>query len=331
MKVGRNVPCPCGSGKKYKKCCMVANASTPTQEMKEDIHNLIGGRDFESLEELQSVLDTHNAMTNHAPSEDFHGLSADQMYRFLHLPFESPELITFPWKLTTEPDSKAAFLLSQLLAGIGEQGTKLTATGNLGRKFCQDVGARYYERYPDNHFSAKLKITSETMLEPLNTIRLTAQCAGLLRKYKGKMLLTKKCKKALAGGDLKELYPMLFQGYCQKFNWGYRDGYEEIHIIQQSFAFLLFILGKYGDTWRAATFYSDIFQNAFPIAIEDVSASPYSEPEETLQTCFILRSLNRFVDFFGLVELERTSTDPLKEQSQIRATALLDEMVQFSC
>ena len=26
QKVGRNDPCPCGSGKKYKKCCMLKNA-----------------------------------------------------------------------------------------------------------------------------------------------------------------------------------------------------------------------------------------------------------------------------------------------------------------
>jgi uncharacterized protein YchJ len=27
-KVGRNDPCPCGSGKKFKKCCGAANASS---------------------------------------------------------------------------------------------------------------------------------------------------------------------------------------------------------------------------------------------------------------------------------------------------------------
>ncbi len=29
MKIGRNDPCPCGSGKKYKKCCL--NAASPTE------------------------------------------------------------------------------------------------------------------------------------------------------------------------------------------------------------------------------------------------------------------------------------------------------------
>ena len=35
MKVGRNEPCPCGSGKKYKKCCLAKDeairATTPPQ------------------------------------------------------------------------------------------------------------------------------------------------------------------------------------------------------------------------------------------------------------------------------------------------------------
>jgi hypothetical protein len=28
MKTGRNDPCPCGSGKKYNKCCMLKKAAT---------------------------------------------------------------------------------------------------------------------------------------------------------------------------------------------------------------------------------------------------------------------------------------------------------------
>lgn len=30
MKIGRNEPCPCGSGKKYKKCCLLTKAQAPT-------------------------------------------------------------------------------------------------------------------------------------------------------------------------------------------------------------------------------------------------------------------------------------------------------------
>jgi len=310
---------------------MDTDSTSPLQNMKEDIHNLLGSREFESMEEVQDVLDTYGAQANYAPSEDFHGLSADQMYRFLHRPFESAELITFPQQLKTMPESKAAYLLSHLIEGIGEKGIKLTATGNLGRKFCQKVGANYFERYPDKHFAANLKINSERDMKPLNTIRLSAHTAGLIRKYKGRIVLTKKCRKALDNGDIQELYPLLFKGYCQKFNWAYRDGYEELYIIQQSFPFLLFLLNKYGSNWRPASFYSDIFLNAFPMALEEISPSSYMEPEESLQNCFILRSLRRFADFFGIAELERTSTDPLKERFRIRKSPLFDEMVRLHC
>ncbi len=33
-KIGRNDPCPCGSGKKYKQCCLTKAASTETPKLK---------------------------------------------------------------------------------------------------------------------------------------------------------------------------------------------------------------------------------------------------------------------------------------------------------
>jgi len=42
--VGRNDPCPCGSGKKYKKCCMLKNAVSITALLEKDaaaLHNRI--------------------------------------------------------------------------------------------------------------------------------------------------------------------------------------------------------------------------------------------------------------------------------------------------
>lgn len=32
MKTGRNEPCPCGSGRKYKHCCLKKKAATPTAQ-----------------------------------------------------------------------------------------------------------------------------------------------------------------------------------------------------------------------------------------------------------------------------------------------------------
>ncbi len=328
MKTGRNDPCPCGSGKKYKKCCASKQASSVLQDMKEDIHNLIGGQSFGSMEELQAVLDRYSLRANSSPMDDFHGLSPEQMHRFLHMPFESPELVTFPPVLQMEPESKASFILSMLIEGIGENGIKLTARGNLGQKFSRQASREYYARYSDS-FLANLSVRSETNFEPLHAIRLTAQLAGLVRKYKGRLLLTKKCKKALKSHGLRELYPQLLHAYIQKFNWGYRDAFQEIAFLQQSFLFTLYLLHKYGNTWRSATFYSDNYLRAFPMILQEIEPKPYEPPEDTLQHCYILRTLQRFAGFFGLADLEQVSENPLIREYRVRSTGLLNEIVQW--
>ncbi len=308
---------------------MDKQSERPMQDMHQEIHNLIGGRNFGSMEELQAVLSEFSRQKNTAPIKDFHGLSSEQMHRFLHFPFESPNLVSFPDRLPVEPRGNAAFLLSMLVEGIGEKGLKLTARGNLGQKFCREAAARYRQKYPDTVFLANVDIRTETNFEALHVIRLSAQLGGLVRKYKGRVMLTKKCRKALDHGGIKALYPHLFNSYCQKLNWAYRDGFDDIGIIQHSFLFTLYLLHKYGDTWRPSVFYADNFRQAFPMALQEVQPTFYAEPEKTLQQCYILRTLNRFAGFFGLAEIEQVSEEPIDRGYRIRSSGLLDQMVQF--
>ena len=63
MSIGRNDPCPCGSGKKYKKCCLDTGANTatnPTQSAwvdQEGIHVVQAGVSptAEELAEMASI------------------------------------------------------------------------------------------------------------------------------------------------------------------------------------------------------------------------------------------------------------------------------------
>jgi hypothetical protein len=36
MKIGRNAPCPCGSGKKYKKCCLKLEEQRAAEERQQN-------------------------------------------------------------------------------------------------------------------------------------------------------------------------------------------------------------------------------------------------------------------------------------------------------
>ena len=53
QKVGRNDPCPCGSGKKYKKCCIEDNSSSVWSSDVVDFH-------WRQIRQLEgSVIDRH--------------------------------------------------------------------------------------------------------------------------------------------------------------------------------------------------------------------------------------------------------------------------------
>jgi len=149
MKTQRNDPCFCGSGKKYKKCCMGRAEGNPFQDINDDVRDLFGDRTFGSMEEMRALLDHYNQQKDSASVEEFHGLSPNHMHRFLHMPLESPELVNFPQVLPIHPQSKATFLLNMLVEESREEGIKLTAKGNLGQKFCQKASKAYFDLYPE--------------------------------------------------------------------------------------------------------------------------------------------------------------------------------------
>lgn len=103
MKIGRNDPCPCGSGLKYKKCCAGKQENdgqpTGTGAVMGELKELLKGQSFASLEEANAFLSRHMRQRNQAPTDDFHGLSPEQMHRYLHFPFDTPHFGTLPGTL----------------------------------------------------------------------------------------------------------------------------------------------------------------------------------------------------------------------------------------
>jgi tetratricopeptide (TPR) repeat protein len=54
-KIGRNAPCPCGSGKKYKKCCLPLQDTSRSQQNEQMLYSI---EDMDDLDRLSnSVLD----------------------------------------------------------------------------------------------------------------------------------------------------------------------------------------------------------------------------------------------------------------------------------
>jgi hypothetical protein len=341
MKIGRNHPCPCGSGKKYKHCCLLlpdnpyadSVADNPATGISDDLADLMADRDFESLEDAQSFADQFMRARNEAPSDDFHGLNPATMHRVLHFPFESPDLFEFPEQLNLEAQAPILTLLEGLFDQIGD-GVKPTATGNLPLKVCRAVRSVFTEKhtnYSELSWPFKeLRINTEPDFMDLHVARIVAELAGLLRVYRGKFVLTGACKKLLKAGSVAGLYPLLLKTYSRKFNWGYWDGYGQIPFIQHGFLFSLYLLQLFGGEWHDDDFYASHYLNAFPMAVDEVEESFYAEPDVFFKDCYKLRSLLRFAGLLGLAEVKGVANLLERDSFQLRATPLLGAAVRFT-
>lgn len=330
---GRNELCPCGSGKKYKKCCLGQEEKAPQNlaaDASAELRQAMEREEFSSLEEMQAFAEEFMNQRNHRPIEEFHGLTAEQMHFVLNHPFSTPQLVTFPEKLDNCPEAPILSLFNLLVEAIGENGLKPTANGNLPRNFCREAVQVYWDAETYKERSRFGQIRKEEDFFELHVARVVAELAGLIRKYKGRFILSRKCRQLLAAGGLTVIYPLLLRTYVEQFNWGYWDGYEEIPFIQHSFLFTLYLLSRYGDDWQSSDIYEDLFLNAFPMLVDEIKGTAYFTPEQQFRSCYTLRTLKRFAVFMGLAVIERVEKTGISINNyRVKKLPLLDEIVRW--
>jgi len=326
MKTGRNDPCPCGSGKKYKQCCL-----SPASAVSEEFRESLTGQDLNSIEEVQALADNFMQHRNQQPLDDFQGLSSEHVHRMLHFPFDTPEFFSFPEATSSEPEAPILHLIRAISSAIDEKGLKATAKGNLPLKLCKQAKVDYQQHLPAGDYLYRMNINSEVDFENLLTARILMELSGLLRKTKGRFFLTRKYQQLTGKTGFAGIYPQLLKTYCLKFNWAYRDGYEDIPFIQQSFLFSLYLLKLHGDDWKPFFIYEDYFLQAFPMVINEAESGPYRGAEDVIRSCYSIRTLDRFLYFMGLASIETIPSDkPFSRNYQIRKLPLLEFVVHFT-
>jgi len=327
MKIGRNDPCPCGSGKKYKHCCI-----SISRAVSDELSELLSAQDFDSIEEVQAATDTLMAKQNQKPQDDFLGLSSEQVYRMLNFPYDTPELFQFSDQLSIEPVAPILMLVEGIVSAIDEKGLQATkARGSLPQKICRDIWSDYSKLYADKAFASFHKVNKEDDFFDLHVARIVLELAGFLRKTKGRFYLTKKYKKIASKTGLKGLYPIIFKTYCREFNWGYWDHYNDVPFIQQSFLFTLYLLKQHGEKMTFTSVYEDDFMQAFPMVTDEMEGSSYSTPEEDCRRCYSSRTIKRFLVFLGLAELKVIKSEKHYDHKyKIKKTPLFDAVVHFN-
>ena len=286
-------------------------------------------QDFATIDQAQAFADAHIQRVNSAPHDDFDGLSPAQMSDVLYKPIESSHWLHFADTLSMPAKAPIMTLFKRLTDAIATQKLKATAKGNLPRAFCREAAQTYDEAGGRDPLSRFDRVNKEDDFYDLHVTRIVAQSAGLVRKYKGYFILSKKCKTLLERHGHAGSYPLLLRAHATRFNWAYGDGHPELHFIQQAFAFSLYLLARHGDTPLSQHFYEDAFLNAFPMLLDEAEPRLYTSAEEQVRRCYTLRTLERFADFFGLATLTPTNDDIINRDYRVVKTPLLDAAAQY--
>ncbi len=305
--VGRNDPCPCGSGKKYKKCCLNSNKTfnenQGTPNMATDLINELKGKlaatPFSTIEELNDFASSVMAEQNISSIDDFLGLTSSQMHGILYSPFlSSGDILSLTDGVNIDPQSlseipimkQTLYLMSKL--GESEKGVKATKTGNLPRVLVQSF---YFDCVGEVE-AFRGKPMSQQDVRELDLLVFALKETGLIKKRTGWISLTKKGTSLLNGKNYFKLYSKLFYFYGDTLDWLSSTYYDETFgIIQQALSFNLYILKNKAQNYIGENKIVDLFHKAFP------QVGEVSRP-------FVSMFLDHFCFYFGLVERDESRT-----------------------
>jgi len=258
------------------------------------------------------------------PLDDFCGMSTNEIRNLLYSPFDN----TSPLKInaTIDDDTLNAipfFRLTEELLKIvqREDSMKLTSRGELPKKVLYELYE--YKFIPEDFIEAGLsKLNKATDVPSIMTAHHAARVAKLLKKVKGNLLLTQQGMMFLKTEKRIDFFLKVLKSYTTEFNWASNDGYTDLQVGQFGWGFTMFLLYKFGTTKRTKQFYSDKFLKAFPNFIHMISLHDDITPEEEFTYCYILRSFDRFAEWFGFAEDCNKGFFPKNNDNVIRKDAL---------
>lgn len=334
MKISRNAPCPCGSGQKYKHCCIsgTTNDRQPlpeSQELFNAIRAEVEAHPHSSIEDLQSVATQQAEAQNNRAHDDFEGLSPRQMGTLLDQLPGREKLVQFATLLDapTVPVIRLFELLEQAISG---KGLKATEKGNLPRAFCRHAALEFHGEKGYADLTRFKGINSEPDFQELHVMRICTEMAGLVKKRKSRFLLSSKAKKLLDEHGKAGIYLPLLNSFAGEYNWGYTDRYPEIPFIQHSWMFTLWLLHRHGNEKQNQKFYEEKYIKAFPVLLEQVEGFLGASAAQTIKEAYALRTFDRFLALFGLVECTKYNPKDIMSNYSIKATPLLSGLVTFS-
>lgn len=272
-------------------------------------------------QDLESIL----FLVNNNPLDDFCGLSPNEVHSLLYDTFGDNSPLKIRADISNQAfDSIPFFRLTEEFLRIIQRDRfiKLTPLGALPKKTLHELyNLRLITEYVIELGISKL--TREIDSAVLTSLHINTQLTGAIKKNNGKLTLTKQGEGLLQPERRHELFRLTLQIFTDKFNWSYNDGYPEHPIGQLGWGFTVYLLFKFGSQPQAAQFYADKYLKAFPMFLRYFLRESPGTPQRDFTNCYLIRTFDRFLEWFGFVDIEKQKPALYSGKSIIKRTEAL--------
>jgi hypothetical protein len=277
-------------------------------------------------------IETNILLQNNTPMDVFLGLTPTEIHHLLYDTYGNKSIIQFRDDIDDKTlDQIPIFRIAEEFLKIiqRDKQIKLTPLGALPKKVMVELYDKRFllEELVESGIS---KLWREDDSISIRSARFATELAGLLKKVKGKLSLTKTATKLLETNNRLQIFKRFFQAFTDKFMWSFNDGYPEQPVGQLGWAFSVIMLDKFGDQPHTADFYADKYLRAFPKFISFFQRN-FSTPERRFYGCYGLRTFDRFFLWFGFVTVDKQKiffdldNDKIKRTDLVKRIFKIDE------
>jgi hypothetical protein len=159
----------------------------------------------------------------------------------------------------------------------------------------------------------------------MGSLHAVVRLSNLVRKIHGKLVLTKLGEKLLSPKYREQLFRLVFDTFTREFNWAYNDFYPNFSMCRNAFTFSVYLLARFGEAERDKDFYAEKFLTAFPTSLMEFEPLPYGSPEGNFKSCYSLRTFDRFLEWFNLVDVRSdVDSDWKHNRSLVKRNEIMD-------
>jgi hypothetical protein len=281
--------------------------------------------------DIYKQIETEVLLRNNSPIADFENLSPSSFHYILYDTYNENSPVHFQNNIENETlDRVPLFRVAEDFLRIieREKFIKLTPLGALPKKVIVELYDKKYI-YDLLIESGITKLWKEQDCIAILSTKIVTEIAGITKKASNKMTLTKKGTSFLKLENRQVFFELFLSTFADKFNWGFNDNYPEKPIGQIGWTFSIYLLEKYGKEFQSDSFYAEKYLKALPNLVNQFETDGLRTQREKFIDCYGIRTFERFLEWFGLVETKSETKKKWSEELHIKPTEILTKVFKI--